>query len=54
MSQAGFSSQPRPDIMRFEHAKLLANLGDAVDALVHRDRPPPRSPRSQRGRGGWR
>ena len=33
LSQAGFSSRPRPDIMRFKHAKLLANLGNAVDAL---------------------
>jgi 2-dehydropantoate 2-reductase len=28
-----FSSRPRPDIMRFKHAKLLANLGNAVDAI---------------------
>jgi 2-dehydropantoate 2-reductase len=30
---SGFSSEARPDIMRFKHAKLLANLGNAVDAL---------------------
>ena len=30
---SGFSSRPRPDIMRFKHAKLLANLGNAVDAI---------------------
>jgi 2-dehydropantoate 2-reductase len=28
-----FSSRPRPDIMRFKYAKLLANLGNAVDAI---------------------
>jgi 2-dehydropantoate 2-reductase len=28
-----FSSRPRPDVMRFKHAKLLANLGNAVDAI---------------------
>jgi 2-dehydropantoate 2-reductase len=28
-----FSSKPRPDIMRFKYAKLLANLGNAVDAI---------------------
>ncbi len=30
---ADFSSRGRPDIMRFKYAKLLANLGNAVDAL---------------------
>ncbi len=33
LTEAGFSSMPRPDIMRFKHAKLIANLGNAVDAL---------------------
>lgn len=33
LEQADFSSKARPDIMRFKHAKLLANLGNAVDAL---------------------
>jgi 2-dehydropantoate 2-reductase len=33
LSQSGFSSKARPDIMRFKHAKLLANLGNAVDAI---------------------
>jgi 2-dehydropantoate 2-reductase len=33
LEAAGFSSRPRPDIMRFKHAKLLANLGNAVDAI---------------------
>lgn len=33
LESAGFSSRPQVDIMRFKHAKLLANLGNAVDAL---------------------
>jgi 2-dehydropantoate 2-reductase len=33
LEAAGFSSRPRADIMRFKHAKLLANLGNAVDAI---------------------
>ena len=33
LDEARFSSRPRPDIMRFKHAKLIANLGNAVDAL---------------------
>jgi 2-dehydropantoate 2-reductase len=33
LDASGFSSKPRPDIMRFKHAKLLANLGNAVDAI---------------------
>jgi 2-dehydropantoate 2-reductase len=33
LSQSGFSSMARPDIMRFKYAKLLANLGNAVDAI---------------------
>jgi 2-dehydropantoate 2-reductase len=37
LTDAGFSSGPRPDIMRFKHAKLVANLGNAVDALCQAD-----------------
>jgi len=33
LEASGFSSKARPDIMRFKHAKLLANLGNAVDAI---------------------
>jgi len=33
LEASGFSSKPRPDVMRFKHAKLLANLGNAVDAI---------------------
>ncbi len=33
LSAAQFDSEPRPDIMRFKHAKLLANLGNAVQAI---------------------
>jgi 2-dehydropantoate 2-reductase len=33
LEASGFSSRPRPDIMRFKHAKLLANVGNAVDAI---------------------
>ncbi len=33
LRRSGFSSEPRPDIMRFKYAKLLANLGNAVDAI---------------------
>ncbi len=33
LSRSEFSSRPRADIMRFKHAKLLANLGNAVDAI---------------------
>jgi 2-dehydropantoate 2-reductase len=33
LTRAGFSSKPRPDIMRFKHAKLINNLGNAVDAI---------------------
>jgi glutamate carboxypeptidase len=36
LGEAGFSSAPRPDIMRFKYAKLLANLGNAVDAICER------------------
>jgi 2-dehydropantoate 2-reductase len=33
LNRSGFSSVARPDIMRFKHAKLVANLGNAVDAI---------------------
>jgi 2-dehydropantoate 2-reductase len=33
LESSGFSSRPRTDIMRFKHAKLIANLGNAVDAI---------------------
>ena len=33
LEASGFSSRPRPDIMRFKHPKQLANLGNAVDAI---------------------
>jgi 2-dehydropantoate 2-reductase len=33
LSRSEISSVPRPDIMRYKHAKLLANLGNAVDAI---------------------
>lgn len=33
LSRSGFNSVARPDIMRYKHAKLLANLGNAVDAI---------------------
>ncbi|HTU87373.1 MAG TPA: 2-dehydropantoate 2-reductase [Solirubrobacteraceae bacterium] len=29
-----FSSQPRPDVLRFKYAKLVSNLPNAVDAIV--------------------
>ncbi|HEX9258184.1 MAG TPA: 2-dehydropantoate 2-reductase [Acidimicrobiales bacterium] len=32
-SGAGFVSEARPDIMRWKHAKLLMNLGNALEAL---------------------
>jgi 2-dehydropantoate 2-reductase len=32
LSASRFSSQPRPDIMRFKYAKLIANLANAVEA----------------------
>ncbi len=34
---AGFTSQPRADIPRWKYAKLLLNLGNAVDALCPPD-----------------
>jgi 2-dehydropantoate 2-reductase len=33
LGESGFSSVPRPDIMRYKHAKLLSNLANAVDAM---------------------
>jgi 2-dehydropantoate 2-reductase len=33
LGAADFSSTARPDIMRFKYAKLLGNLGNAVDAI---------------------
>ncbi|GAA2607977.1 2-dehydropantoate 2-reductase N-terminal domain-containing protein [Dactylosporangium fulvum] len=33
LRKAGFHSEPRPDIMRWKYAKLLMNLGNAVEAL---------------------
>jgi 2-dehydropantoate 2-reductase len=32
LSASRFSSQPRPDIMRFKYAKLIVNLANAVEA----------------------
>jgi 2-dehydropantoate 2-reductase len=37
LRDAGFHSQPRPDIMRWKYAKLLMNLANAVEALCGRD-----------------
>jgi 2-dehydropantoate 2-reductase len=37
LSQARFSSLARPRIMRWKYAKLLANLGNVVEALVGTD-----------------
>ncbi|MBV9808074.1 MAG: 2-dehydropantoate 2-reductase [Solirubrobacterales bacterium] len=34
LTEAGISSRPRPDIMRFKYAKLINNLLNAVDAIV--------------------
>jgi 2-dehydropantoate 2-reductase len=33
LGDSDFSSVPRPDIMRYKHAKLLSNLANAVDAM---------------------
>jgi 2-dehydropantoate 2-reductase len=33
LSEATFESVPRPDVMRWKYAKLLTNLGNAVEAL---------------------
>ncbi len=37
LSAARFSSEPRAEIMRFKHAKLIANLGNAVQAVCGPD-----------------
>lgn len=37
LRSARFLSDPRPDIMRHKHAKLLANLGNAVEAICGPD-----------------
>jgi 2-dehydropantoate 2-reductase len=34
LAASHFSSQARPDIMRFKYAKLLGNLANAIDAIV--------------------
>ena len=34
LEAAGFSARPDPHIMRFKYAKLLANLGNAIQATV--------------------
>lgn len=34
LAASQFSSQPRPDIMRFKYAKLISNLPNAIDAIV--------------------
>jgi 2-dehydropantoate 2-reductase len=36
-SGSGFVSQPQPDIMRWKYAKLLRNLGNAIEALGGHD-----------------
>lgn len=33
LSESGFVSVPRPDVMRWKHRKLIMNLGNAVQAL---------------------
>jgi 2-dehydropantoate 2-reductase len=35
LRDAGFSSRAVPDVMRWKHAKLLRNLGNAVEAVLH-------------------
>ena len=37
LSGARFSSEPRPQIMRWKYAKLLLNLGNVVEALCGKD-----------------
>jgi 2-dehydropantoate 2-reductase len=37
LRQACFESDPRPDIMRYKHAKLIMNLGNAVQAVCGLD-----------------
>ncbi len=34
---AGFDARAVPDVMRWKYKKLLMNLGNAVDAICHRD-----------------
>jgi 2-dehydropantoate 2-reductase len=33
---AGFSSEPRPDIMRWKYAKLITNITNALDSVLER------------------
>jgi 2-dehydropantoate 2-reductase len=37
LRQAGFESDPRPDIMRYKHAKLVLNLANAAQAVCGLD-----------------
>jgi 2-dehydropantoate 2-reductase len=37
LSQSGFVSKAVPDVMRWKHAKLLRNLGNAIEALCGHD-----------------
>lgn len=37
LSATGFDALPRPDIVRWKRAKLIANLGGTAQALVHDD-----------------
>jgi 2-dehydropantoate 2-reductase len=37
LSASGFASQPQPEIMRWKYAKLLRNLGNAIEALCGHD-----------------
>lgn len=37
LSASGFVSQPVADVMRWKHAKLLRNLGNAIEALCGHD-----------------
>jgi 2-dehydropantoate 2-reductase len=34
LEASGMASRPRPDVMRWKHTKLLANLRNVIDALV--------------------
>jgi len=34
LGAAGFAAEPRPDIMRWKYAKLLLNLGNAIEAIA--------------------
>jgi len=40
LSASGFVSQPVPDVMRWKYAKLLRNLGNALEALCGNDLDP--------------